>query len=145
MRLIHEWELPTGDIYEVWQISKSLFKSRVRRELSTTLCCHGTDSMNCILSYYHDVKRCQREFMSGQGKYAYVYAYWQNYKARMHQLHVNMRSEVKTSSISNHNSTPFSYAGMPSRRSISSCISTHRDQSRSKQKRVRFSIDGSVM
>ena len=83
-KLVDEWSLPKGDVYEIWQSTGNgvlSFHSCVRREKETTLCCHGTNSMATIKQYYMDVKLAQQDVMNDK-KNGKVHAYWIAYKRR---------------------------------------------------------------
>ena len=83
-KLVEQWSLPKGDIYEIWQSTScgaSSFYSYVKREQESTLCCHGTNSMATIKQYYLDVKSAQQDIMEDR-KNARIHTYWMNYKKR---------------------------------------------------------------
>lgn len=108
-KLIHEWILPKGDVYEIWQSTgKGMlsFKAYVRRELETTLCCHGTNSMATIKQYYKDVKLAQQDVMNDRrnGK---LHAYWVAYKKRRLSCStpLNSQGHTHTSTSTSHHTT----------------------------------------
>tara|TARA_B100001559_G_C16300139_1_gene529225 strand:- start:371 stop:784 length:414 start_codon:yes stop_codon:yes gene_type:complete len=107
-KLVEEWSLPKGDVYEVWQTTGTgalSFHSMVRREKETTLCCHGTNSMMTIRQYYMDVKLAQQDIMDDT-KNAQQHAYWISYKKR------------RLSPSGSHNSTSSNHAQTSSHPSL---------------------------
>lgn len=78
-----EWVLPKGDMYEVWKKTEGRFVyySCVRREEETTMCCHGTNSMNTITEYYYYIHQCQKDIMNDITN-SELHTYWKNYRER---------------------------------------------------------------
>ena len=106
-KLVDEWELPKGDVYEIWQAADSgtlAFHSYVRREHETTLCCHGTNSMNTIKQYYMDVKLAQQDIMNDKSN-AKLHAYWLAYKKRRLSNPVSLNSTCHTQTTSSNTQT----------------------------------------
>lgn len=130
-KIIGEWSLPKGDVYEVRQsCSKDMlaFHSYIRREKETTLCCHGTNSMATIRQYYMHVKLAQQDVMDNRTN-AKLHAYWVAYRSR--RL-AQCNSQTSSLSCNAHTSSHIS------RTSAQTTGSRHVKESHATGKRVSF-------